>query len=117
MGKAFGVGLAVLLPFALLLAGDASASERGLVGHWKLQGDCKDHSGNNHHGRNHRVNLATGEFNCRDSYVEVAHAPALRFGTGEFTFAAWVWTRKEMDDVIRDVTSKDGAARGEGLAP
>ena len=24
----------------------------GLIAHWPLAGDCRDHSGNGHHGRN-----------------------------------------------------------------
>ncbi|MBM3993494.1 MAG: hypothetical protein FJ303_04995, partial [Planctomycetes bacterium] len=28
---------------------------RGLIGYWKLAGDCRDHSGHGHHGTNHGV--------------------------------------------------------------
>jgi len=54
-----------------LVAGRAPTSEPGLVGYWKLQGDCKDYSGHGHHGKNHHVNLETSEFNGRESYIEV----------------------------------------------
>jgi len=35
---------------------------QGIVGHWKLQGDCLDYSGKNNHGINHGVDLRTGQF-------------------------------------------------------
>src|SRR5262245_4889586 len=117
MGKAHRVGLAALvfLPFGLFTAGQVPASERGLVGWWKLEGDCKDHSGRGHHGKNHHVDLETGEFNGRDAYIEVPDAQALRLGGGEFTISAWVFTRKETDDVLGDVVSKYDPVRRKGL--
>lgn len=50
-----------------------------LVGYWPLRGDCLDHSGNGHHGRNHGVHLETGDFDGRDSHIEV---PALDLDAG-----------------------------------
>jgi hypothetical protein len=47
--------------FTLGLAG-ARAAEPGLVGHWQLQGDCRDYSGHENHGVNHGVDLDRGAF-------------------------------------------------------
>jgi hypothetical protein len=46
--------------------------DSGLVGYWKLKGDCKDYSGKENYGTNHGVNLNTGEFNGKDSNIDVA---------------------------------------------
>ena len=35
----------------------AVAADPGLVGHWKLQGDCIDYSGQGNNGINHGVDL------------------------------------------------------------
>ena len=82
------------------------AADSGLAGHWTLEGDCDDHSGNGNHGRNHGVDLRTGQFNGRDSYIEVPNSPSLNFGTRDFSLCAWVHTEKDVDDVVGDVLSK-----------
>src|SRR6187401_2031389 len=45
--------------------------EPGLVGYWKLDGDCRDYSGHGNHGVNHGVNLDGGIFDGVRSYIEV----------------------------------------------
>jgi hypothetical protein len=77
--------------------------EKGLVGYWKLQGDCRDYSGQGHDGVNHGVNLRNGEFNGTNAYIEVPSSAALKFGTGDFTLCAWIYTKKDLDDVVGDV--------------
>jgi hypothetical protein len=74
-----------------------------LVGYWKLQGDCRDYSGHNNHGVNHGVNLDSGAFDGISAYVEVPSSASLRLGTGDFTLSAWVYTDKELNDVVGDV--------------
>src|SRR5262249_4998058 len=66
--------------------------ERGLIGYWKLRGDCRDHSGHGHHGTNHGVDLQTGSFDGRGAYVEIPSDEQLRLGRGDFTVSAWVHT-------------------------
>jgi hypothetical protein len=87
----------------------------GLVGHWPLQGDCRDHSGNGNHGKNHGVDLANGTFNGRDAWIEVPYSRSLDFGAGDFTISAWVWTEQDSNDVIGDVVSKFDPVNRKGL--
>ena len=81
------------------------SNERDLIGYWKLQGDCRDHSGNNLHGTNHGVDLKTGRFDGRSAHIEVPSCEALQLGTSDFTISAWVRTDKIVDDTLGDVLS------------
>ena len=47
--------LALTSLLAILLGGVSMAADDGLVGHWKLTGDCQDSSGRGNHGVNHGV--------------------------------------------------------------
>ncbi|MBA3482103.1 MAG: LamG domain-containing protein [Pirellulales bacterium] len=83
-----------------------------LVGHWKLQGDCRDYSGQGNHGVNHGVDLANGEFNGASAYIEVPASKSLKLGASDFAFSAWINTPAELDDVVGDVFDMyDPAAR------
>lgn len=93
----------------------SNSLDSGLVGYWKLKGDCKDYSGKGNHGANHGVNLDTGEFNGRDNFIEVANSPSLNFRTGDFSISAWIYTENNMDDVIGDVLSKYDPQRRKGF--
>ena len=77
--------------------------EPGLVGYWRLQGDCRDYSPHGNHGVNHGVDLKTGTFNGVDSFIEVPASASLKPGTGDFSICAWVSTEKDLDDVVGDV--------------
>src|SRR5262245_46124086 len=57
--------------------------EPGLVGYWKLKGDCRDYSGLANHGVNHGVNLAEGAFDGISAYIDVPASASLKFGTGD----------------------------------
>ena len=104
--------LALLIStITVFLAGSALSAEPGLVGYWKLQGDCLDHSGHGHHGTNHGVDLATSGLNGQSSFIEVPSSPARSFGTADFLFSAWVHTEKELTDVLGDLVTKFDAAR------
>jgi len=89
--------------------------EPGLVGHWKLRGDCRDYSGHGNHGVNHGVNLDTGAFNGIDAYVEVPASPSLKFGTGDFSLCAWIYTEQNLDDVVGDVFDLYDPAQRRGI--
>src|SRR4030095_11894977 len=82
---------------------DALHHEPGLVGYWKLQGDCRDYSPHGNHAVNHGVNLTNGTFNGVDSFIEVPSSPSLKPGTGDFSICAWIYQEKELDDVVGDV--------------
>src|SRR5688572_3608660 len=95
-----------IVVFASLVAAGAVAAERGLIGHWKLNGDAKDSSGSGLHATNHNVDLKTGAFNGRDAYLEVPDSSALNFGKGNFSIALQVSTEENLTDVIGDLVSK-----------
>lgn len=74
-----------------------------LVGHWKLDGDGRDSSGKNNHGIIHGKGAERGEFNGRDTYIEIAPAKSLRFGAGDFSVSAWIHTEQDVDDIFGDI--------------
>ena len=81
----------------------------GLVGHWKLLGDCQDCSGGSNHGQNHGVTFADGEgavFDGIDRYIEVPATESLALGKGDFSIAVQVHTAAELDDVLGDLLAK-----------
>lgn len=88
---------------------------RGLSGYWKLQGDCRDHSGHEHHGTNHGVDLQSGSFDGRRAYIEIPSAERLWLGRGDFTFSAWVRTDRVVDDRLGDVLSWYDPMRRRGV--
>lgn len=111
---------------ALALEGSVMASvDDGLLGYWPLAGDCRDHSGNGHHGENRGVvfgaggpgGLLTGSaaFDGQSAFIEVPDRPGLRLGTGDFTVAAWLRTEGHLADVIGDLVSKYDRAKRRGL--
>lgn len=104
-----------LLTSFLLSVSTAAAAEPGLVGHWKLNGDAKDSSGNGLDATPHHVDLATGEFNGRDAFLEIPNAPALNFGTGDFSIALQVSADGPVNDVLGDLVSKFDPATRKGF--
>ncbi|HEX2474107.1 MAG TPA: hypothetical protein VHK01_05150, partial [Lacipirellulaceae bacterium] len=100
---------------ALLISSSSTSADPGLIGYWTLQGDSKDHSGHGHDGVNHNVDLDANEFDGRDSYIEVPDSPALRFGAKDFSVSAWVYTERDVDDVIGDMVTKFDPATRKGF--
>lgn len=88
---------------------------RGLVGYWKVKGDCLDHSGNNHHAINHGVDLNNSLFNGRDAFLAVPAAEALKLGAGDFTISARVYTDEIVDDTFGDIFSWFNTTRRRGV--
>lgn len=87
-----------------LVQADAKSSiDKGLVGHWRLQDDCRDSSGNGNHGIPHGENVGQGVFDGIDDYVEVPVSATLKLGTGDFSISVWVHTQERLDDVVGDV--------------
>lgn len=89
-----------------------SKLDSGLIGHWKLQGDCRDHSGQGNHGVNHGVNLETGLFDGAGAYIEVPAHPSLNVGTGDFAICARIHTEAEVNDILGDVLEPRRGQRG-----
>jgi hypothetical protein len=84
-------------------------ADAGLVGHWRLDGDCRDHSGRGNDGINHGADLGAGDgaaFDGRGGWIEVPDGPSLRFGTGDFSVAAWIHTDRNLVDLPGDLVSK-----------
>src|SRR5262249_37621307 len=79
------------------------SQEKGLVGYWKLRGDCRDYSGYGNHGRNHEVNLENSTFDGSSAYIEVPNSASLKLGKGYFTLCSLIYTENDLDDVIGDV--------------
>ena len=69
-------------------------SDDGLVGYWKLRGDCRDYSGHGNHGVNHGVDLDRSTFDGISAYIEVPGSETLKLGKGDFTFCARIFTEK-----------------------
>lgn len=93
--------------FAVLIATESlQATELGLIGHWKVVGDCRDSSGNGLDATNHNVDLKTGEFNGRNAYLEIPNSSKLKLGDGNFTIVADVYTEENTDDVLGDLVTK-----------
>src|SRR4051794_10954523 len=67
------------------ITAQAIAAGSGLIGYWPLQGDCRDHSGSHLDGVNHGVDLKTSEFDGRGAFIEIADAPSLQLGSGDFS--------------------------------
>src|SRR5262245_46209537 len=106
--------IAPLAALAFVLRAGRMQPVSGLVGHWKLMGDAKDYSGNGNDGTFHGV-ADTHELDGRAAYVEVSNSASLRLGAGDFSLAAWVHTKPELDGVFGDVVSKYDSTRRTGF--
>src|SRR4051794_17878537 len=105
----------MLLACGGLYQAAARGAESGLVGHWKLQGDCRDYSGHENHGVNHGVDLKRGAFDGTKAFIEVPASDSLKLGKGDFTFCAWIFTEKELDDIVGDVIDMYDPAQRKGI--
>jgi len=101
--------------FALLIAHCARGADPSLVGHWNLQGDCRDSSGHENHGVNHGVDLEHGAFDGVQTYIEVPASESLKLGTGDFALCVWVYTDSELDDIVGDVVDMYDPLRRRGI--
>lgn len=88
--------------------GITAATNDGLVGHWKLQGDCQDVSGQGNHGVNHGVDLDPhgAVFDGIDAWIEVPDSESLALGNSDWSAAVWIHTDEKLDDVLGDILSK-----------
>ena len=88
-----------------------------MIGHWKLQGDCRDYSGNDNHGINHGVELKgdAAAFDGKGSYIEALDSPSLRLGKGDFAIAVWVKCAGDGACVTGDIIGKYDSDSRKGL--
>jgi len=98
------------------MAATAGREDPTMTGHWRLQGDCRDHSGSGNDGVNHGAILGgdSALFDGRGAYIEVPDAQSLRLGTGDFTLAAWVRCA-EGARVPGDIVTKYDPAQRRGV--
>ena len=84
------------------------SADTSLVGHWKLQGDARDHSGRDNHGRSVGVELLgdAARFDGRGAYIEVPDAPSLALDGDDFTISLHGETANELDDTLGDLLTK-----------
>lgn len=89
-------------------------TEPNLIAHWPLAGNSADIVGG-HHGTAEALGFTEGptgrasgaaEFDGCRSRIRIDDRPALRLGTGDFTFAAWVRCKTPMSHVFGDILSK-----------
>ena len=113
MRLAIGLSLVVLLGLG---APKVWSAEPKLTGHWPLHGNAREQSGADLPTTARGVDFESagpgkaartaGRFNGRDSVIEVADAPSLRMGAGEFSISLWVNTQVELDDTLGDLVSQ-----------
>lgn len=114
------------LPLFLLLGAAAPApADSGLVAHWPLAGDTRDHSGHgldaeargtidpNAEGRDGKPAGAV-KFDGRGELVVPAN-PALDLGDSDLTVSAWIHTEENVDSPIGDILGRRDAAARRGL--
>lgn len=91
-------------------------TDTGLIGHWRLAGDCRDSSPAQRHGVNHGADLSAegpdgrakgaAAFGGRKARIDVPDSDVFRLATGDFTVSVWVHTEKILDDVLGDIAGK-----------
>ncbi len=100
--------------------------ETGLVGHWKLDGNSEDRSGNGNHGRSEGALEFTAPlplgggpgaalFDGRSASITVPQSESLALGAGEFSLAAWVRADRVTTDVPGDIMSSYSPATRRGF--
>jgi hypothetical protein len=103
MPRLFVTTVTLLAAAVVMQSADPCQAEPQLLGHWKLQGDCRDSSGHENHGANHGVDLTHGLFDGADDFIEVPMSDSMRLGTSDFTICVWINTPKQLDDIVGDV--------------
>jgi hypothetical protein len=116
------VCLLATLSVPLFGINQSAGGDGTLIGHWKLAGDVKDHSGNGHHAVPRNMTFRTGPggvsaafFNGRDSSVEIPHSESLRLGKNDFSVSIWVKPESPMHSVFGDILSKFNTSERRGL--
>jgi len=88
------------------------------VAHWLLAGNARDATGRGQDGIVQNIAWrpdGSAEFNGRDGFIEIPDHPDLAPGKGPFTLTAWVYTEKDLDDVLGDIAGKFDPATRKGF--
>jgi len=103
----------------------AADPQAGLVGHWPLAGDARDHSGNHRDGVirggvEFRSDGPAGlkgsaQFNGNGAYLEIPAKKLPGMGTEDFTVSMWVKTPDQAGDVLGDLVSQYDPATRRGF--
>ncbi|MHB1455545.1 MAG: LamG-like jellyroll fold domain-containing protein [Armatimonadota bacterium] len=108
----------IINAFACVSSSDTESAENSkLIGYWKLQGDCTDHSGAGNNGVNHNVDLSDGNsagFKGTDSCIEIPNSHSLELGKGDFSISAWIKCESGAR-VVGDIVSKFDSKSRTGL--
>ena len=99
--------LRTLIAFQILLT--CAFADDGLVAHWPLKGDLKDHGPRTLPAKPHGAAVTTSDgtkFNGRDDWLEVPAADALKLGTKDFTVSLSVNIDGNIDDLPGDLLSQ-----------
>ncbi len=98
------------------------------IGHWPLVGNTQDSSKHANHAKNQDVDLtaigrsgqanSAAQFDGKKSWLEIPKSQALRFGTNDFSIAAWVHVSgdADLDDAYGDLVSQYDPATRRGFS-
>lgn len=94
---------------------------RGLIGFWKLAGDCNDYSGAKNHGINRGVvfekigDHLAAKFDGNESYIEVPNNDLLNPGTNDFSISVWIKCAQDVNGPPGDIVNKFDPASRNGI--
>ncbi len=101
------------------------AQENHLIGHWKLQADFLDSSGNKNQATNHGTHLnslgpkgqknSAAQFDGIKNYIEISHNQTLDVGAKDFTISLWAHTEEELDDTLGNLITKHDPVTRKGF--
>jgi len=87
--------------------GELKVTDDCLIGHWKLELNPGDASGNHHHGNNTgaRFDGSACWFDGVSGHIEIPSLSPGCVGSGDFTISTRVWTAERQQDITGDVAS------------
>jgi hypothetical protein len=88
---------------------DTRTVQGNLLAHWPLIGDCRDVSGNNHHGTPYGITFDPAHgarFDGNGTSIDIPHHANLDLGDRDFTLALRTHTADALEDTLGDPVSK-----------
>jgi hypothetical protein len=108
--------LRTLIAIQILLA--CAVADDGLVAHWPLNGDLKDHGPRSLPTKSHGAAVTSSDstkFDGQDDWLEVPAADALKRGTKDFTVSLSVNIDGNIDDLPGDLLSQFDPVKRRGF--